>query len=166
MTAVPVRIADAITAELNAALSAGKFTLTGWAPRRSYADWDEDYKDLSTIAVDVVFVTMGADNRVGLSSYTTQEYRQAVHVAVRKRFDIADRDDEGRLLNASVDPLINLVQEICDHFAELRLGDSLPTEVNASWLQSEVAQWVNQDLLRRGLFQGVVVLTLSIPVEV
>ncbi|WP_269689135.1 hypothetical protein, partial [Klebsiella pneumoniae] len=88
------------------------------------------------IAVDVVFVTMGADNRIGLNSYTTQEYRQAVHIAVRKRFDIADRDDEGRLLNTSVDPLVILVQEICDHFAKLRLGVSLPTEVDASWLVS------------------------------
>lgn len=166
MTAVPVRVAEAITAELNAAIAAGAFALTGWTPRRSYADWDEDWSDLSTIAVDVVFVTMGADNRIALNTYSTQEYRQAIHIAIRKRFGVNDRDDDGRLLNASVDPLMELLEQIEEHFTKLRLGDSLPSDTDAAWQVSEIAQWVNQDLLRRGLFQGVVALTYTVANEV
>ena len=166
MTAVPIRIAEAVTAELNAAIGAGAFSVTGWTPRRSYADWDEAWKDLTTLAVDVVFVALGADNRVDLDSASSLEYRQAVHIAIRKRFTPAERDTEGRLLNTAVDPLVELLEEIHEHFVKLRLGQTLPTEPLANWELSENAQWVNLELLRQGLFQGVVAITFRIPAEV
>jgi hypothetical protein len=166
MTAVPIRIAEAVTAELVSAVAADAFTLAGWSPRRSYADWDEEWEDLKDLAVDVVFVSIGTDNRVDLDSASTLEYRQAIHIALRKRFGSADRDGDGRLLNESIDPLVELLEQIHEHFVRLRLGAALPTEPLANWDMSEAVQWVNQDLLRRGLFQGVVALTFRVPSEV
>jgi hypothetical protein len=165
MTAPPIRIADAVASLLNAAETANAFTLGGWVAERSYADWDASFEDLSGLAVDVVFVSMGAENSVALDSYETMQSLCTIHVAVRKRFGVADRNDSGRLINASVDSLVSLVSEIGDYLAERRLTNTLPLETEVTWRDSEVVQFVNQDLLRQGLFQGVIALRFGLSRE-
>jgi hypothetical protein len=49
--------------------------------------------------------------------------------------------------------------------AERRLTNTLPLETEVTWRDSEVVQFVNQDLLRQGLFQGVVALRFGLSRE-
>jgi hypothetical protein len=157
MTAVPILLANEVVAVINTAAAADQFTPLEFAARRSYPDWDDDYKDLSDLAVDVVF-TASNSGQIELDSVSSLGSEPTIDVAVRKRFLQADRDEStGRLRNESVDPLVRLVEQIhelvaAERGAAIELGDG----ISANWMESNVVSWVNQRMLREGLFEGVV----------
>ena len=157
MTAVPILLANEVVAVINTAAAADQFAIGDIAARRSYPDWDDDYKDLQDLAVDVVF-TASNSGQIELDSVSSLGSEPTIDVAVRKRFLQADRDEStGRLRNESVDPLVRLVEQInelvaAERYAVIELGDG----ISANWLESNVVSWVNQRMLREGLFEGVV----------
>lgn len=156
MTAVPIQLADEVAAVINTAGTAGEFAPLEFRARRSYADWDDEYKDLEDLAVDVVF-TASNSGQIDLDSASSLGSQPTIDVAVRKRFQQADRDETGRLKNTSVDPLVRLVEQIhellvAERGESLELGDG----ITANWDESNVVSWVNQRLLREGLYEGVV----------
>jgi hypothetical protein len=159
--AIPIRIADAVTAEINGqSFSIGEFTAY-----RSYADWDDKFEDLTTMAVDVVYVTR--DTEIGLDSRGFIGYVCSVDIAVRKVFGPTDREGNesnraGRLKNTSVDPLVTLLEQIHEYFVGERANVVLDDETEANWLESDVKSWVNQRKLRDGLFEGVVRIKFSL----
>jgi hypothetical protein len=157
MTAVPILVADAITTEINSE-SVAIGLPTGITARRSYADWDENFEGLRTTAIDVVFAAANSSmgSLVELESAGWLRYRPMVDIAIRKRFEQADRDTDGRLLNASVDPCVTLLQSIHEHFVARRNSVVLDDLSEASWIEGNVMSWVNQRKLRQGMFEGVV----------
>lgn len=157
MTAVPILVADAVAAEINSAASDIGLP-DGITARRSYADWDEDFKGLNTTAIDVVFAASNSQmgSLVELQAAGWLEYRPMIDIAIRKRFEPIDRDTDSRLLNASVDPLVTLLQDIHEHFAARRNSVVLEDATAANWIEGNVMSWVNQRKLRQGLFEGVV----------
>lgn len=168
MTAVPILLADAVTTSINAAVDDDYFAMD-FTARRSYPDWDLDYKDLSgedAPAVDVVFISgqsSGGDT-VELDSYGSIEYQPSVDICVRYRFDPSDRDPTiGRLLNSSVDPLVKLVEQIHELLASGRLESLQLNETTvADWVDANVRAYVNQRRLREGMFEGVVRVNFSV----
>ena len=168
MTAIPILLADAVTTVINDAV-ADEYFAVDFTARRSYPDWDIDYKDLngsSAPAVDVVFISgqsSGGDT-IELDSYESLNYQPSVDVCVRFRFEPSDRDtDDGRLLNASVDPLVKVIEQLHELFASGR-QDSLQLNVTtvADWVDSTVRAYVNQRRLREGMFEGVVRVNFSV----
>lgn len=157
MSAVPIRIADAVVAEINAAVTASSFSTLGFTAVRRYFDWDADYKDLDTMAVEVVFRVTQPRDSIALESAGTLSYKVATDIVIRKRFATSDRNDsDGRLKNTSVDPLVTLLQEFHELFVTTRNTIPLDSETSANWTGSDVLSWVNQAKLRQGLFEGVV----------
>jgi len=158
MTAVPILVADAVVAEINSAAVAIGLP-DGIEARRSYADWDESFEGLKTTAIDVVVTAANssAGSIIELESAGSLEYKPMIDIAIRKRFELEDRDpSDGRLLNASVDPLVTLLQDIHEHFVSQRNSVVLDDETAANWIEGNVMSWVNQRKLRQGLFEGVV----------
>lgn len=162
MSGIPTLLADAVTAVLNAAVSsltsltaAEKQALT---IRRSYPDWDDDFKDLKALAVDVVPVTSGASggDLVELDSETTLNTDPAIDVAVRYRFKPTDRESDGRLKNSAVDPLVHLVEELYLELAGDRMQDLTITGLSANWIDTSVRTYCDYKRLREGDFLGVV----------
>jgi hypothetical protein len=157
MTAVPILLANEVASVINTAAAADQFAIADIVARRSYPDWDDEYTDLKDLSVDVVF-TASNSGAIELDSESSLGSQPTIDVAVRKRFLQADRDEAtGRLRNESVDPLVRLVEQIHELVAAERgtpieLGDS----ISASWMESNVVSWVNQRMLREGLFEGVV----------
>lgn len=159
MTAVPILLADAVTAVINTAEAASTFGIS-FTARRSYPDWDLAYEDLVATAVDVVFVSGQASGGelIELDSADSLNYEPSVDVCVRHRFGPSDREaNTGRLLNASVDPLVKLIEQLHEVLAagrdtELTIG----TGIEANWIDSNVRTYVNQRRLREGMFEGVV----------
>lgn len=157
MTAIPILLADHVAAVINTSVTAGEFAPLEFRARRSYPDWDDEYKDLSDLAVDVVF-TAANSGVAELDSAASLGSEPTIDIAVRKRFLQADRDEStGRLRNESVDPLVRLIEQIHELLAEERgeavdLGDG----ASANWVEANVVSWVNQRMLREGLFEGVV----------
>jgi hypothetical protein len=156
MTAIPVAIADAVAEEINTARLADQFAVSDFDAVRSYADWDEKYEGLDRLAVDVVFVATQQPGSIDLVARGFIEYQHSVDIAVRKRFGTADRGTDGRLKNASVDPLIELVQQLHEHFAARRTTGVLDDLEETNWEGANVSSWVSYRKLRQGLFEGVV----------
>ena len=157
MTAVPILVADAVAAEINSAAVAIGMP-DGIEARRSYADWDENFEGLKTTAIDVVFAASNSSmgSLVDLESAGWLSYRPMIDIAIRKRFEPTDRDNDGRLLNASIDPLVTLLQSIHEHFALARNSVVLDDATATNWIEGNVMSWVNQRKLRQGFFEGVV----------
>jgi hypothetical protein len=155
MTATLILLADAMTTVINTAESAGDFGSLEFTARRSYPDWDDEFKDLKTLAVDVVPVT--ASILASLDSESTLETEPSVDIAVRKRFEPSDRESTGRMKNSSVDSLVLLVEQLHELFAEAR-GDSLDLSggVYANWIDATVRTHCDYRRLREGYFLGVV----------
>jgi hypothetical protein len=157
MTAVPILLANEVVAVINTAETADQFDPLEFRARRSYADWDDDYKDLSGLAVDVVF-SASSSGAIELDSVSSLRSQPTIDVAIRRRFLQSDRDEStGRLRNESVDPLVSLVEQIHELLAAERdqsfdLGDG----ISANWMEANVVSWVNQRMLREGLFEGVI----------
>lgn len=164
MSAIPILLADAITAVLNAALDAESFTSLTVAEqqaltvRRSYPDWDDDFKDLKTLAVDVVFVASGmtGGDLVELDSEATLSTDPAVDVAVRYRFLASDRETTGRLKNAAVDKYVHLVEELHLKLDAQRTQPLAISGLSANWLDTSVRTYCDYRRLREGSFLGVV----------
>lgn len=159
MTAVPILLADAVTTVINTAEAASTFGIA-FTARRSYPDWDLNYEDLESTAVDVVFVSgqSSGGDIIELDSADSLNYEPSVDVCVRHRFGPSDRESKtGRLLNASVDPLVKLVEQLQELLAAGRDTElTIDTGIEASWLDAQVRTYVNQRRLREGMFEGVV----------
>lgn len=152
-------LADAVTTEINAAVTGEDFDTLGFTARRSYPDWDDDFKDLKDLAVDVVFVSSGASggSLVELDSFSTIDTEPAIDIAVRKRFQPADKEANGRLKNTSVDALVKLVEQIYELFsADRQTAINLAASLDANWIDTQVRTYCDYARLRQGVFLGVV----------
>lgn len=162
MSAIPLSLADAVTTVLNAE----KASFTSLTPieraaltvRRSYPDWDDDFKDLKAIAVDVVFVSSGANGgdlvELDADSFLTTD--PAVDVAVRYRFTPTDRESDGRLKTTSVDRFVSLIEDIHEVLAGERMQTLSITGLSANWVDTSVRTYCDYKKLREGFFLGVV----------
>ncbi len=160
MNAVPILLADVVTTVINAAVTAEAFETLGFTARRSYPDWDDDFAGLNNLQVDVVFVGSGGDV-LELDSASSIDSDPAVDIAVRKRFQPADRDTTGavagRIKSTAIDPLVRLVEQIHEIIAVTRDdATEITTGIYANWLDASVRTYCDFKRLREGVFLGVV----------
>lgn len=155
--AVPALLADAVATVINAAVTAVALETVGFTARRSYPDWDDEFKDLSGLAVDTVFVSSGGD-QVELDSESTIDTEPSVDIAIRKRFGPTDRETNGRLKNTSVDPLVKLVEQVHELLSADRQTpiELVAGTVYANWISATVRTYCDYRRLREGNFLGVV----------
>lgn len=106
-----VTITEAVKVAIEAAELSQEFTV-----ERSYADWDLELASNTDLRVDVVAVTT-KQTAEPIARGPVIAYTVPVDVAVRKRFATESQDDEGRIPNSLLDPLVYLVQEIHELFA-------------------------------------------------
>jgi hypothetical protein len=159
MTATPILLADALAAVLNTAVGNGTFTPQTFTARRSYPDWDDDFKDIDSLTLDVVWVSSDGNGAVAeLDSVESLQTEPSIDIAIRKRFETSDRDHTtGRLKNASVDPLVKLVEQIYELFtANRETPVTLASGLVANWLDCNIKTHCDYGRLRQGYFLGVV----------
>ena len=155
MTATLILLADAMTTVINTAVTAGDLGSANFTAQRSYPDWDDDFKDIKTLSVDVVPVA--GSSLAELDSQSTLQTEPSVDIAVRKRFEPSDRESTGRMKNSAVDPLVKLVEQIHELFAEGRDDSlSLAGGLYANWIDATVRTHCDYRRLREGYFLGVV----------
>jgi hypothetical protein len=158
MSAIPILLADAITAVINTAEAADAFS-QAFTAVRSYPIWADDFEGLKDLSVDVVFVSSGGQGALAeLDSAQTLETEPAIDIAVRKRFQTPDRDDTTNEVKASsVDALVKLVEEIYETVAADRMtAIELASGVYANWVDSTIRTYCDYDRLRQGVFVGIV----------
>jgi len=160
MSAVPILLADALTTVVNTAQQASQLGTLSFTAVRSYPDWDDDFKDLKALEVDVIPVTSAGD-LVDLDTERTINSDPAVDIVVRKRFEPGDKETSGakagRLKKTSVDPLVRLVEQIHELLSEDRFtAITLSGGFDANWLETTVRTYCDYARLRQGVFLGVV----------
>ena len=160
MSAVPILLADALTAVVNTAQQASQLGTLSFTAVRSYPDWDDDFKDLKALEVDFIPVTSAGD-LVELDTERTINSDPAVDIVVRKRFEPGDKETSGakagRLKKTAVDPLVRLVEQIHELFSEDRFtAVSLSGGHHANWTDATVRTYCDYARLRQGVFLGVV----------
>jgi len=160
MSAVPILLADALTTVINTAQAASQLGTLSFTAVRSYPDWDDDFKDLKALEVDVVPVTSAGD-LVDLDTVGTINTESAVDICVRKRFEPGDRTTsgakDGRLKKTAVDPLVRLVEQIHELFSGDRdTAVTLSGSIVANWMDATVRTYCDYKRLREGVFLGVV----------
>jgi len=158
MSAVPIVLADAITAVVNTDQAANVFGLS-FTAQRSYPTWDDEFSGLKDLAVDVVFVSSnGSDGALAeLDSESTLQTEPAIDIAVRKRFQASDRESNGDLKKSSIDPLVKLIEKIYEQLAGDRgQAIALASGVDANWLDTSIRTHCDYGRLRQGCFLGCV----------
>jgi len=169
MTATPILLANAVTTAINAAVTDGYFGSQSFTAKRSYPDWDDDFKELKELSVDVVFVsTNGTSGELAeLDSYSSVETEPAIDIAIRKRFEPCDREANGRLKNAAVDPLVKLAEQLHELFAADRYESlELAAGIEANWIDASVRTHCDYRKLREGYFLAVVRVRWNVSKEV
>jgi hypothetical protein len=159
MSAIPILLADAIAAAINTAVGNGVFAPQSFTARRSYPDWDDDFKDLDSLSLDVVWVSSDGNGAAAeLDSADTLQTDPSVDIAIRKRFEASDRDQTtGRLKNTSVDPLVKLVEQVYELFVAARETPlTLAPGLVANWVDCTIKTHCDYGRLRQGYFLGVV----------
>jgi len=160
MSAVPILLADALTTVVNTAQQASQLGTLSFTAVRSYPDWDDDFKDIKALEVDVV-PAMSAGDLVDLDAVGTINTEPAVDVCIRKRFEPGDKETSGakagRLKKTSVDPLVRLVEQIHELFSGDRdTAVTLSGSIVANWMDATVRTYCDYKRLREGVFLGVV----------
>ena len=139
--ALIIDIADALVAELNGAAFGMPFTATRvYVPRF-------DLEEMGTLRVTVV--PKGVDISTASRSGHQHDYR--VDVGVQRKFETGDA--------AELDPLMDLVEEIADHFRGAVLG----TDPEAACIGVENGPIYAQEHMREGrLFTSILTLTFRV----
>lgn len=158
MSAIPILLADAITAVINADQAASAFGSVSFTAKRSYPTWDDDFKELKDLSVDVVFVSSaGGGVLAELDTEATLNTEPAIDIAVRKRFEPSDRESNGDLKKSAVDPLVKLVEKIYEQLAGDRMqAISLASGISANWIETLIRTHCDYGRLRQGCFLGCV----------
>jgi len=143
-TAEIVLVADAVAAELNAGEFSQEFTAV-----RGYQS-DTELEDMATLHVDVVPVTPDPAVEARFSAGC----RNQVDVAIRKRFEGDDIDgDTGRVLNATLDAMLLLEQELYLYL----LNKNLAGYAAAAYLETTIrTAWIPEHVKRLNQFTGII----------
>lgn len=146
MPSTTIKIADAVTAALNAATLSQPFTAV-----RHYLP-EFDLKEMETLHVSIVPAEL--DEEIADRTRDRAEYK--IHVAVQKR--VARQDPPG-LDTAELDALMQLVEEIDDLFRHKRLAGY----EQAHWAKTENRPIYDpKHLKEHGQFTSLLVFTFRI----
>lgn len=164
MSAIPIAIADAVASMLNQAIQSsaiGALTAdeeTRIVAQRSYPIWDDDFKLLNDLQIDVVFVSSGANSgdQAELDSALSFQTETAIDIAVRQRFEPQDQEPDGQLKTAVVDRLIQLVEDLFVYLIGQRDTALNITGLSANWYDATIRTYCDYKRLREGCFLGVV----------
>lgn len=148
---IPVRIAKAVAAEINAAVEAETLSQQFTAVF-SFASEITEFADLNddTLTVDVVPT---ADQECQLYGGSAWRHRVRVAVGIRRRIAPADRTAAGAVDSDAITAYVNLLYEI---FAMFAAGRNLTSEPDVVWNPSDppTIKLYEPDQLKDGLYFG------------
>jgi hypothetical protein len=148
---IPVRIAKAVTSDINSAVAAETLSQQFTAVF-SFASEITEFQDINddTLTVDVV-PTSGQ----GIGIYAAGAYRHTVTIAVgiRRRVAPADCTEAGEVDSDAITSYVNLLYEFFNLFAAAR---NLTDEPLVSWdsKREPVLKLYDPDMLKDGLYFG------------
>ena len=148
---IPVRIAKAVTAEINSAVAAETLSQQFTAVF-SFASEITEFQDLNadTLTVDVVPT---CDQKIGLFAGGSYRHSVTIAVGIRRRVGLADRTEAGTTDSDAITAYVNLLYEFFGMFAAAR---KLTDEPLVAWdsKREPVIKLYDPDMLKDGLYFG------------
>jgi len=148
---VPVRIAQAVAAEINAAVESGELS-EQFIAEFSFASEITAYQDLNDdiLTVDVIPTS---DQECAFRAAGMYRHYPRVAIGIRRRIAPIDRTEDGAVDSTSITTYVNLLYAIFRMFAG---GRNLTTEPTAAWDNSKppTISLYDPDMLKDGLYFG------------
>lgn len=148
---IPVRIAKAVEAELNAAVEAEELSQT-FSAAFSFGSEVTAFQDLNddNLKVDVVPTS---DQQCTHRAGSMYKHNVRVAVGIRRRIAPADRTDEGAVDSDAVTSYVNLLYEFFNLFAA---GRKLTSEPGVTWDSATppTITLYDPDMIKDGLYFG------------
>lgn len=148
---VPVRIAKAVAADINAAVEAGTLG-HDFRAVFSFASEITKFQELNadTLAADVVPT---ADQQRTLYGQSASRHSVRIAVGIRRRIAPTDRTLAGAVDSDAITSYVNLLYEILALFAA---GRNLTAEPDVAWdaATPPVVKLYEPDMLKEGLYFG------------
>jgi hypothetical protein len=153
MASVLITTADAVVAELNN--PTGHTWSKQFTAERNFGDWKWPLESAED-EIKVEVVPMGAMAE-DIETRHAIKYFPIIKVVVRYKLRQADgSEDTGRPEDVVTDELINLLEEINDHFAFRRFEDAV-------WEKAEIAPVAVEHLANPRQYTGFVQITYRVP---
>ncbi len=160
---IPVNVAEAIAAELTAAVAASTFVLDPLVRRGYMQDRDLKLESIAALLADVQVAECESE----MLSRATMIYHCRTDIAVREKFEQSERQSSsGEIKTSEIDNRLILVQQIHDFFA--RADDDSPgrrLETMADAVFEEVVfrpLYYPQHLRENGQFTGIISVLYSV----
>lgn len=155
---IPVRIAKAVAAEINAAVEAGDLS-PEFTAVFSFASEITEFQSLNDDGLTVDVVPTSGQSVVPVSR-ELRRHDVRVAVGIRRRIDTSDRTIAGIVSSDAITVYVNLLYSILGMFAA---GRPLSTEPNAAWDYGATTQITlyDPDMIAEGTYFGWVHLTFA-----
>lgn len=150
-----VKVADAATAQINAAVDDGYFVGHQFEAVRSWASWNDEITGSTCLKVDVRGVRY--DQSV-LDSRGAIDYQCSIEIYVRQEFGEAHRGQDRKVRTEVVDALARLTEQLHELFVE-----NPETDTDITWIDSKVLVVASVPHLEKGVYFGAVRITFDAP---
>lgn len=156
---IPVRIAQAVAAEINSAVTAGDLS-PEFTAVFSFASEITEFQALNDDGLTVDVVPTSGQSVVPVSR-ELRRHDVRVAVGIRRRIDTADRTAAGIVSSTAITAYVNLLYSILGMFAA---GRPLTTESDAAWDYGAKIQATiyDPDMIAEGTYFGWVHLPFAV----
>lgn len=166
----PIRVAQAVAAEINAAVEDGTLSKE-FTAAFSFADAITKLEDVNAVDGLLVDVLPTQKPTWSLASSSGGRHTVTVKVGIRRRIQTTDRNTDGTIKSAEVTAYCNLLYEILAIFAAgatATHGRALTTEPSAVWDPRQPLEILLYDeaKLKQGLYVGWIHLPFLVHEEV
>lgn len=152
-----VKVADAATAQINAAVEDGYFVGHQFKANRTWASWKSEITGNTCLRVDVRamrYDTSELDNRESI------DYQCSVEIYIRQEFGEEHRGQDREIRTEVIDKLVRLTEQLHELFVE-----NPETDDDIIWNDSKILATADPDHMARGQYFGAVRVTFDAPKE-
>lgn len=153
-----VEVAEAATAQINAAVEDGYFVGHQFKAKRTWASWKSEITSNTCLQVDVRamrYDTSELDDRGSI------DYQCSIEIYIRKEFGEEDRGQDREIRTEVVDKLVRLTEQLHELFVE-----NPETDDDIIWNDSKVLAVADPDHMARGQYFGAVRVMFDAPREI
>lgn len=152
-----VKVADAATAQINAAVADNYFVGHQFKAKRSWAGWDLEITGDTCTRVDVRGVrydTSELDDRGSI------DYQCSIEIYIRQEFGEADRGQDRKVRTEVIDKLVRLTEQLHELFVE-----NPETDDDIIWSESRILAVADPQHMANDQYFGAVRVTFDAPKE-
>lgn len=152
-----VTVADAATAQINAAVVDGYFVGHQFEANRGWSSWEYELTGNTCLRVDVRGVRYDVSE---LDDRGSIDYQCSIEIYVRQEFGESDRGQDRKIKTEVIDKLVRLTEQLHEQFVE-----NPETDTDIIWTESKILSIADPQHLAKDQYFGAVRVTFDAPKE-